>query len=242
MVTGQNDLVYILHTRAYGETSQLVDLLSGETGRLRVVARSSRKPRRSGAGPLQAFVPLLASWRGRGDLKTLTNYEPVSHTPPLQGDALYIGLYVNELLCRLLPDFIPLPELFFQYQSLLELLGQNEDMEPALRTFEMLLLDEMGYGLNLQTDVSGSEPIRADRHYRYCPGEGFLALEAVVGKRTDIYTGVQLQAIADHRFDQAEIRQCAKRLLRGILAEHLGNRPLHSRELFKQRRRGRDLA
>ena len=234
-----NELVYVLHTRKYRETSQLVDLLSRESGRLRVVARGSRPnaktKKRSSLTPLQAFQPFFANWRGNTDLKTLTSYESASSAQLPQGGALYIGFYVNELLSRLLPEYIPLQDLFDQYAKLVTLLGHGVDPEPELRILELNLLNELGYGLNFYADSNDGLPINPDRDYLFLPGEGFSG----IGKKPDqplpdIFSGAHLLAIADHQFDSHAIRQSAKRLMRKALASQLGEKPLYSRELYKQ--------
>jgi len=51
---------------------------------------------------LQPFRPLLISWNQKSDLGTLTAADQVASPPALQGQALYCGLYLNELLMRLL--------------------------------------------------------------------------------------------------------------------------------------------
>jgi DNA repair protein RecO (recombination protein O) len=234
-----NQLVYVLHTRKYRETSQLVDLLSRESGRLRVVARGSRPnsnaKKKSSLSPLQAFQPFFANWRGKTDLKTLTSYESAGSVLLPQGDALYVGFYVNELLSRLLPEYIALQDLFDQYAKLVTLLGHGVDPESELRIFELNLLDELGYGLNFHADSNDGSPINPDRDYLFLPGEGFSSIEKKPGQRmSDIFSGADLLAIADHQFDSNPIRQSAKRLMRKALASQLGDKPLYSRELYKQ--------
>ncbi|PCH53266.1 MAG: DNA repair protein RecO [Cellvibrionales bacterium] len=234
-----NELVYVLHTRKYRETSQLVDLLSRQSGRLRVVARGSQPGSKTKKGstltPLHAFQPFFANWRGKSDLKTLTSYESAGSVQRPEGDALYVGLYVNELLSRLLPEYIPLQDLFDQYAKLVTLLGHGVDPEPELRMFELNLLNELGYGVNLHADSDDGSPIIPDRNYRYLPGEGFSSIAIEAGlPMLDIFSGAHLLAIADHQFDNPAVRQSAKRLMRKALAAQLGDKPLYSRELYKQ--------
>ena len=57
---------------------------------------------------------------------------------------LLCGLYVNELLERLLQPFDSHPKLYVYYQYVLNELVSGEDIEGALRTFEHRLLDELG--------------------------------------------------------------------------------------------------
>jgi DNA repair protein RecO (recombination protein O) len=234
-VIANSELVYVLHTRNFRETSQLVDLFSREEGRFRVVARGTRAHKKRAVIALQPFVPYFASWQGRGDLKTLMTYEPAGAITLLRGEALYVGLYINELLSRLLPEYIPHEMLFERYQGLIDSVDTNEDREPTLRDFELLLLDELGYGINLHTDAVDGSALKADAEYIFQRGEGFTrTLRPGIEAENQAYLGAHLQAIANRHFASKAIRLSAKRLIRTALAQHLGGRPLHSRELMRQ--------
>ena len=96
---------YVLHSRAYRENSALVDFLTPQ-GRLRAVLRSARGKAGTLARP---FVPLEVEFRGRGELKNVGRMESAGISTWLSGEALFSGLYLNELLIRLLPAEDPLP-------------------------------------------------------------------------------------------------------------------------------------
>ncbi|WP_171910141.1 DNA repair protein RecO, partial [Rickettsiella grylli] len=87
--TPQLQAAYILHTRPYRDTSLLIDAFTAQHGRISLIAKGARGIRGKKSrfkGTLQAFVPLLLSWRGKTDLLSLINAEP--HTfplPPLTG-------------------------------------------------------------------------------------------------------------------------------------------------------------
>ena len=91
-----------MHGRPYSETSLLLDLFTEGHGRVRLLAKGARSKRSSLKGALQPFTPLLVRWGGKGEVKTLRNAEPVSLGLPLTGISLYSGLYVNELVSRVL--------------------------------------------------------------------------------------------------------------------------------------------
>lgn len=91
-------------------------------------------------GCLQPPTPFLVHWGGRSEVKTLRN-EPISLALPLTGVMLYSGLYVNELLTRLLKYETNFSALFFDYlHCLQQLVAINSSPEPALRSFELSLL------------------------------------------------------------------------------------------------------
>ncbi len=105
--------VFVLHARPYSETSLLLDVFSESDGRVTVLAKGARSRRSALKGALQPFTPLLMRWGGKGEVKTLRSAEPVSMGLPLTGTYLYCGLYVNELLMRVLGQEIGYSALFF---------------------------------------------------------------------------------------------------------------------------------
>ncbi len=233
---------FVLHVRPYRETSAIAELMTLEHGRVSVVARGVRGRKRKGAETLMPFARLLVGWTGRGQLRTLTSQEWIEHHW-LVGKSLYAGLYVNELMLRLLRSDDPHAQLFHGYAlTVSELAGQVSIeapievlIEKRLRCFEKLLLKECGYELVFDRDADTGERVLAQAQYFLEPDFGFRRVSA--GKDTASgYRGAALLAIAADQFDEAEVRRVAKRIMREALAPHLGDRPLHSRALFRPSR------
>ena len=217
-------LAYVLHSRAYRESSALVDFLTPQ-GRLRAVMRGARGKAGSLARP---FVPLEVEFRGRGELKNVSRLEAAGIPNLLHGEALFSGLYLNELLIRLLPEQDPHPATFDHYAMTVLALAQGRALEPLLRSFEWRLLDELGYGFALDMDRLG-QPIAAAGLYRLQADAG---LEAVGQLQPGVFHGSELLAMAEADWSVPGALAAAKRLMRQALAPHLGGRPLVSRELF----------
>jgi len=218
---------YVLHNRAYRETSALVDFLTPQ-GRVRAVLRRARGKGGSLARP---FVPLEVELRGRGELKNVGRLDSVGVAAWLHGDALFSGLYLNELLIRLLPAEDPHPALFEHYAATLQALAAGRALEPLLRSFEWRLLDELGYAFALDQDING-DALVPDGWYRLQVDAG---LERVYLLQPGLFSGVELAAMAEADWDAPGALSAAKRLMRQALAVHLGGRPLVSRELFRKR-------
>lgn len=218
---------FVLHTRPYRETSALVDLFTAG-GRLRAVLRGARGKTGSLARP---FAPLEVELRGRGELKSLARLEAAGMAYWLDGDALFSGLYLNELLVRLLLPEDAQPVLFEHYAATLAALAERRPIEPLLRAFEWRLLSDLGYGFPLDIDVDG-QAVVADRIYRLQPEAG---LEAVARFEPGLFNGDALLAMAEADWRRPGALAAAKRLMRQALAPHLGPRPLVSRELFMAR-------
>lgn len=215
---------FILHSRAYRESSALVDFLTPQ-GRLRAVLRGARGKAGTLARP---FVPVEVEFRGRGELKNVGRLEAAGIPRWLHGEALFSGLYLNELILRLLPAEDPHPVLFEHYAATLEALAAGRPLEPLLRAFEWRLLDELGYGFALAEDVHG-QPVSVGQLYRLVPDAG---LEPVHLLQPGLFQGAELLAMAQADWTAPGALAAAKRLMRQALAPHLGGRPLVSRELF----------
>lgn len=223
---------FVLHARPYSETSLLIDLFTEGNGKIRLLAKGARSRRSQLKGCLQPFVPLLVRWGGKGEVKTLRNAEAVSLALPLTGTMLYSGLYVNELLSRVLDQGTAYPALFFDYLHCLQALASSTgSFESALRCFELALLEQLGYGIDFLHCAGSGEPVSDEMTYRYREEKGFIAS---LIKDNLSFTGKDLQALAQRAFPDSDTLRAAKRFTRIALKPYLGNKPLKSRELFVQ--------
>ncbi len=220
---------FVLHRRAYRESSLLLDLLTRDFGRIGAVARGARGSGRNHGLCCQPLTALLVSWSGRGELKTLTAAERGGNGVEIGGERLYSALYVNEVLVRLLPQHDPHPRLFDAYAQLLAEFPDAPDLEVPLREFELLLLKELGYGIEFDRDAASGTVLEPATHYIYLPDQGFSSAAAGAGHA---YPGWVLEAIGRADFSDPLTRRHAKQLVRDAFAALLGERPLRSRELF----------
>lgn len=221
---------YLLHQRAYGDADAVLEVFSRDYGRLGLVAKGVRSGRSRRAGVLQPFTELLLSWVAKGELGSLREVEAAQTPPTLTGTAMVSGFYLNEILVRLLRRDDPHPDLYDDYRRALQLLAGGADEIYVLRVFEKQLLGELGYGLTLEHDIEG-EPIDPQAHYQYLAEMGpQLAADPTV--RT--IPGAALLALAEESPRLIEYPRELRDLLRTALAPHLGDRPLKSRELYRQ--------
>ena len=222
---------FVLHTRPYSNTSLVVELFSQTHGRIPVLARSARGPKSRFAGRIQLFSPMLVSWAGKGELKSLSQLELNGMPYSIAGQALMCCFYLNEVLLRLLQREDPYPQLFLIYQSTLQQLADGADVLVTLRLFEKRLLERLGYGLALQNDAQSGAPIADNCFYQYLPQRGFVQIEADL-EGGSIFSGRSILALAAEKLQDGDVLRDAKRLLRMVLALHLGSKPLKSRELL----------
>ena len=224
---------YVLHSQPFQNSSLLVDFFTMDYGRVCAVAKGARGAKSKYRSLLQLFQPLLVSLSGRGDLKTLTGLESSLGALRLEGQRLFSGMYINELLTRLLMNHVEHKQLYLAYQDTLAALQGDADIQLLLRQFELCLLSELGYGINLDSDCHSHEPIEADQTYRFTPDIGFQVLaDTDQANSSRVYSGAHIIALREHELTDVDIIKSAKRLLRTALAAHLGDKPLHSRSLF----------
>jgi len=220
---------FVLHARPYRESSQLLEMLSAQEGRIGVLVRGSRGAKRS--HPLQPFRRYRLVLAGRGELRRAQSAEPVDAPRLLAGHPLFAAIYLNELLVRLTFRDVPLPDVFALYETALDALARGEALEATLRRFERELLDELGYGHRYGETVAG-EPVREDGLYTFDAHAGLR--EARPGSSTGpCYAGRSLLALEQGELQGEDVLRDAKRLMRAALAPHLGDKPLNSRELFR---------
>ena len=151
---------YVLHATAWRETSLIVQAFSRDHGWVSMVAKGAKRPHSVLRPALSVFQPLLLSWTGTGEIKTLTRAE-CAGVHALPGAAMMSCWYMNELLFRLLPREDPHPGLFDAYVIALQRLAAGQAAAGALRRFEWILLKETGYGLDAEEpdfDDLQSEP------------------------------------------------------------------------------------
>lgn len=224
---------YILHRRPWRESSLLAEAFTRSQGRIGLIARGAKRPKSRWRGLLEPFKPLDLSWSGRSELRNLRQAEPRERSQLLSGSAVLAGLYVNELMLRLLARDDPHPQLFDRYHELLSALVGASALAAPIRLFEKQLLAEIGYGLNLSTDVVTGEPLQAHAQYRYEPDRG--AIRADTEEQDGVLvSGATLLALAADRLDDEGQRNEARLLLRACLRPHIGPRPLHSPEFVRR--------
>ncbi len=235
MKTSEPDVGFLLHARPFRDNSLIGEFLLRDAGRVSILYKHLKKAGKQGAKSrlMQPFAPLAVTFDGGQELKVGRMLEPMGAGFYLSGMALFCGLYLNELLVRLLHREEPLPVLYESYQQSLLSLQEQAD-ETVLRRFEFCLLQEMGYGLVLDSDVSDAQ-ILSQQWYFYAADQGFIPIAECPrdpGRARLCFRGSHLLEIHGQQYEDSEVRLAAKRLNRLALAPHLGDKPLKSRDLI----------
>ncbi|UXY13774.1 DNA repair protein RecO [Chitiniphilus purpureus] len=221
----------VLHQYPYRETSRLLEVFTRDHGRVAIVARGAQRHGSQARAVLLNFQPLLLSWFGAGEVKTLHAAEWQGGVPQLTGQPLLCGFYLNELLLRLLPRESPQPALFAAYFDAVRALcvlprTASGELEPILRSFELSLLACLGYAPDWRFTADG-QPVMPNRHYGFVPGLGLMPSTAPSGA----CPGETLLALAQGHPTGHALAQ-VKPLTRQMIGSLIGDGPLHTRQLL----------
>ena len=223
---------FVLHTYPYRETSMLVEAYTRDQGRVALIARGARRPKSALRGMLLPFQPLLLSWSGRGELRTLIRAEWRGPYSPLRGQALICGFYLNELLLKLLARDDPHEELFANYEEALAALSREGEQASVLRRFEMCLLRELGYAVILDHEVERGEPVARERRYVYIVERGPVDAAGARANGVEL-SGQTLLDMQSGNFGSGATQQQSKLLMRTLINHCLGDQILHTRQLLR---------
>jgi len=222
---------YLIHHRKYRERSHIVHLFTQEHGRVDGILRQTPPPQ---------YQPICLQASGKSDLKNFTKLEIVNQPVFFFGDAFFSGFYLNELILRLCPVEVEMPQTFVQYHQTLQQLqqlAQHENphlfLRQILRQFEHALLEELGYALDFSTDAQQHE-IQATQHYFFQLNEGFIP---TAQQSRSTLSGQHILAMRDYekgRDFNLEQLQLLAQLYRQMITSLLGERPLKSRQLWVQ--------
>ncbi|AYA04395.1 DNA repair protein RecO [Acinetobacter sp. WCHAc010034] len=222
---------YLIHHRKYRERSHIVHLFTQEHGRVDGILRQTPPPQ---------YQPICLQASGKSELKNFTKLEIVNQPVFFFGDAFFSGFYLNEILLRLCPLEVEMPQAYAQYaQTLAQLQHLSEQDQPhqflkqILRRFEHELLEDLGYALDFFTDANQQE-ITPEQQYLFQLNEGFMpsaqaSRAALAGQQI-----LSMRAYEKGGDFNPEQLQLLSRLYRQMITSLLGERPLKSRQLWIQ--------
>ena len=232
---------YVLHHYDWSETSLILEVFTRHHGRIALVAKGAKRPSSSFRPVLLPLQPLQLSYGGEAEIRTLKSAEWMGgHVMPT-GESLLSGYYLNELLLQLLARDDPHPTLFDVYANVVRVLASEHDevLQAALRTFELLLLREIGLLPRLDHQTLTLAPLDADAQYTLV-AEGGLRARAESDRAS--LSGAQWLALQQALETGAPftdtLRACAavmgelKPQLRALLHYHCGVTTLRTRQMM----------
>ena len=244
------DRAYVLHSYPYRETSLILQVWTEKHGRIGLVAKGAKRPKSPARSVLVPFQPLVVSWFGRGELRTLKSAEASAPATALGGQSLMSAFYLNELLLKLTHRDDPHERLFGAYDAAITELRaisrsnmsnkvSDPRVEPILRRFELTLLQEVGYAVELAREAGTRAPIAAEREYWYVVERGPVpAGEGETPPNTVRLRGLTLIDLERGRFEDAATVAQSKQLMRLLINHSLDGQELATRVLVRDMRKG----
>jgi len=223
----------VLHSYPWRETSLIVEVFTRDHGRMALVARGAKRPTSQFRGLLAPFAPLLVSWSGRNEIKSLVRAEWCGGLAPMRGEALLAGFYLNELLVRLLARGDAHEVLFARYFAALAALAERQDgHDGVLRTFELELLRETGHAPAFDQSADGA-PVEPEAIYRVDAERGLVRIaQGDPGDDSACLRGSSALAIARSDFSSPVVANHSKLVLRHLIRYHLNGQPLNTRRIL----------
>ena len=149
------DEALILSARPFGENSKIVEVLAAREGRAAGMVRGARSKRMRAL--LQPGNKVEATWRGRLDDQLGTfQLELIEARAGLVMEHAFAayGLASMASLLAFLPERDPHPRLYAAADALVEAFALAEAAAEAGVRFEVILLEEFGFGLDLSRCVA----------------------------------------------------------------------------------------
>ena len=232
---------YVLHRYDWSESSLILEVFTRHHGRIALVAKGAKKPSSNFRPILLPLQPLHVAYGGDAEIRTLKSAEWMGgHVMPT-GDALMSGYYLNELLLNLLARDDPHPRLFDVYANVVQVIASEhgEALQAALRTFELLLLRDIGLLplLDAQTMTLGA--LDPSARYSLVPEGGLRQTnESDRASLSGAQWLVLQKALSDAAPFTTTLRACAavmselKPQLRNLLNYHCGEKTLRTRQVM----------
>ncbi|MFZ2220088.1 MAG: DNA repair protein RecO [Rhodoferax sp.] len=232
---------FVLHRYDWSESSLILEVFTRHHGRVALLAKGAKRPTSRFRPILLPLQPLHLAFGGDAEIRSLRGAEwQGGHVMPT-GDALMSGYYLNELLLKLLARDDPHPALFDVYASVVHVIASRHValLEAALRTFELLLLRDIGFLPLLDTQTTTLLALDPDTRYQLVPDGG---LRPAHPQERASLTGAQWLALQKTVVPgapfTATLRACSavsmalKPQLRTLLNYHCGVSTLRTRQLM----------
>jgi DNA repair protein RecO (recombination protein O) len=231
----------VLHRYDWSESSLILEVFTRHHGRIALVAKGAKRPSSSFRPVLLPLQKLHLAFGGDAEIRTLKSAEwQGGHVMPT-GDALLSGYYLNELLLNLLARDDPHARLFDIYANAVQVIASEhgEVLQATLRTYELLLLREIGLLPQLDRQTMTLGPLDAKARY-VLVAEGGLR-QAGPDDRASLSAVACFalqEALQDDAPFTATLRACAevqselKPMLRALLHYHCGVKTLRTRQMM----------
>jgi DNA repair protein RecO (recombination protein O) len=156
-----------------GEADRILTLYTPELGKLKAVAKGTRRPKSKLGGHVELLThSRLMLARGR-NLDIITQAQTIDNFLSIKDDLERIshGLYIAELVDSFTAEHIEDRQLFNLLLETLQQLSQANDYELVLHYFELHLLDCLGYRPQLQHCTDCNSLLKPESNF-FSPNQG----------------------------------------------------------------------
>ncbi len=223
---------YILHRRDYLESSLILEILSREHGRVSLIAKGAKRHKKQQGINYNLYQEYLLSWVSKSELGTLIDVELAITMASMRPKQMMTGFYMNEIILRLLHKHESHPELYDSYKTTVRELSKNNTDQALIRYFEKILLQSLGYGVIFDQDLNTGNAIVAEEDYYYKFDFGPTSNNKNSMEGVPI-SGKTLIGLNNETLADTKNKNEAKILLRSLLNQYLGEKPLESRKLYQ---------
>ncbi|MBR6026464.1 MAG: DNA repair protein RecO [Neisseriaceae bacterium] len=212
---------FLIATTPWRESSSRIEVFTKNHGRQALLARSARKRQSDLRGVLVPFVPILVSWYGQNELRTLHRASWIGGWAQPTGNNLMGALYINELVLKLTAYEDSHEEIYHAMYRAMSSLANATHIQGILRIFEWQLLTACGIAPDAKYDINGKE-IVDDTCYIIQPeslaqvADDKLLNPDETSNQVLIH-GSTLKALQNSKFDSDESLSEALRLNRMLL-------------------------
>ncbi len=219
---------FVLHTLRFRETSAIIRMFSAQEGLVSTIKKGAY---RSTKTPVPTtFQQYDIAYVGRGNLKTLTRCEAATKPYLLRGPLSVHGLYINELMLRVLPEHDAQPSIWHAYCQTIAALACGSDPAICLRTFEWQVIAGLGYQIDFAHDSYG-QPI--DPNGYYVLNDDHTLTPTL---RTNYaLSGTVLAQLFDNNYSNLDTQRIAYNLAQRIL-QHILGRQLRFHHIFNSKK------
>lgn len=148
----------VLSARRHGERDAVLEVMSAEHGRHLGLVRGGRSPRH--APVLQSGNRVQLTWRARLEdhLGQFTAEPLESRAGIVLSDVVALHAVTHlGILMRLLPERTPHRNVYDAADAICAFLAKPEILAPVLIRFELMILSELGFGLDLEQCAATGE-------------------------------------------------------------------------------------
>jgi DNA repair protein RecO (recombination protein O) len=95
-------------------------------------------------------------------------------------------------------------------------------------------LEELGYGLVLDTEAETGQAVSAECLYYYIPDQGLKLIQDQSQDNIYALSGADIMALSQGHLEKQSVLRTAKQLTRQVIDFYLDGKELNSRELYRQ--------